>query len=184
MRWPGAKMAKKDDRQIITLACTECKERTYTTSQEPAERSGPAGAEQVLPALPDSPRASRSSVDTVARTGAVKGRHEPRGAASADDPEAPGEDAVVQAVRARARCGKQEAAAAEAAKGKTTWRDRGIFRGRSGTSSPSCGRSPGRRERKWYASPSPSWWWRWRSDWRWARVDLFFNWLVDNTLLR
>ena len=26
-------MAKKEDRQIITLACTECKERTYTTSK-------------------------------------------------------------------------------------------------------------------------------------------------------
>ena len=26
-------MAKKDNRQIITLAYTECKERTYTTSK-------------------------------------------------------------------------------------------------------------------------------------------------------
>ena len=26
-------MAKKEDRQIITLACTECKERTYTTTK-------------------------------------------------------------------------------------------------------------------------------------------------------
>jgi large subunit ribosomal protein L33 len=26
-------MAKKEDRGIITLACTECKERTYTTSK-------------------------------------------------------------------------------------------------------------------------------------------------------
>jgi large subunit ribosomal protein L33 len=26
-------MAKKEDRQIITLSCTECKERTYTTSK-------------------------------------------------------------------------------------------------------------------------------------------------------
>ncbi|MBI2724305.1 MAG: 50S ribosomal protein L33 [Chloroflexi bacterium] len=26
-------MAKKEDRQIITLACTECKERTYTTQK-------------------------------------------------------------------------------------------------------------------------------------------------------
>ena len=24
-------MAKKEDRQIITLSCTECKERTYST---------------------------------------------------------------------------------------------------------------------------------------------------------
>jgi large subunit ribosomal protein L33 len=26
-------MAKKEDRQIITLACTECRERTYTTTK-------------------------------------------------------------------------------------------------------------------------------------------------------
>ncbi len=26
-------MAEKEDRQIITLSCTECKERTYTTSK-------------------------------------------------------------------------------------------------------------------------------------------------------
>jgi large subunit ribosomal protein L33 len=26
-------MAKKEDRQIITLACTECKERNYTTKK-------------------------------------------------------------------------------------------------------------------------------------------------------
>lgn len=26
-------MAKKEDRQIITLACTECRERTYTTEK-------------------------------------------------------------------------------------------------------------------------------------------------------
>ena len=26
-------MAKKEDRGIITLACTECKERTYTTTK-------------------------------------------------------------------------------------------------------------------------------------------------------
>ena len=26
-------MAKKEDRQIITLACTECKERTYSTTK-------------------------------------------------------------------------------------------------------------------------------------------------------
>ncbi len=26
-------MAKKEDRIIITLACTECKERTYTTEK-------------------------------------------------------------------------------------------------------------------------------------------------------
>jgi large subunit ribosomal protein L33 len=26
-------MAKKEDRSIITLSCTECKERTYTTTK-------------------------------------------------------------------------------------------------------------------------------------------------------
>ncbi len=26
-------MAKKEDRQIITLACTECRERNYTTTK-------------------------------------------------------------------------------------------------------------------------------------------------------
>jgi len=32
-------MAKKEDRVIITLACTECRERTYTTSKN--RRSDP-----------------------------------------------------------------------------------------------------------------------------------------------
>ncbi|MGB6838014.1 MAG: 50S ribosomal protein L33 [Dehalococcoidia bacterium] len=32
-------MAKKEDRIIITLACTECRERTYTTSKN--RRSDP-----------------------------------------------------------------------------------------------------------------------------------------------
>ncbi len=37
-------MAKKEDRGIITLACTECKERTYTTSKN--RRNDPERLEQ------------------------------------------------------------------------------------------------------------------------------------------
>ncbi|MDP2920706.1 MAG: 50S ribosomal protein L33 [Dehalococcoidia bacterium] len=33
-------MAKSENRVIITLACTECKERTYTTSKNKRNDSG------------------------------------------------------------------------------------------------------------------------------------------------
>ena len=39
-------------RVVVMLACTECKERTYATTKNKRKHPGPAGAEQVLPALP------------------------------------------------------------------------------------------------------------------------------------
>ena len=55
-------MAKKAVRIVMTLACTECKERNYTSAEEPAQRSEPHGAEQVLSALPDAHAASRDEI--------------------------------------------------------------------------------------------------------------------------
>ena len=43
---------KKANRLVVTLACTECKERTYTTEKNRQEHSGASGNSEVLPALP------------------------------------------------------------------------------------------------------------------------------------
>ena len=40
-------------RDIITLACNECKRRNYTSEEEQEEHAGPGGAHQVLPMVPE-----------------------------------------------------------------------------------------------------------------------------------
>ena len=39
-------------RDIITLACTECKQRNYTTTKNKKNYAGKAGVQQILPLLP------------------------------------------------------------------------------------------------------------------------------------
>ncbi len=39
-------------RDIITLACTECKQRNYTTTKNKKNTPGKAGVQQILPLLP------------------------------------------------------------------------------------------------------------------------------------
>ena len=49
---PGvARWRRAENRPVILLACTECKERTYAR-EEQEERSQPARASKILPALP------------------------------------------------------------------------------------------------------------------------------------
>ena len=62
MRASRISMAKKANRIMITLACTECKERNYTSEKNRKQRYGSYRAEQVLPALPQAHRASRAAI--------------------------------------------------------------------------------------------------------------------------
>ena len=39
-------------REIITLQCGDCKERNYSTTKNRKTTTGPSGAEEVLPQVP------------------------------------------------------------------------------------------------------------------------------------
>ena len=45
-------MAKAENRPVILLACTECKERTYATAKNKKNDPIAARASAILPALP------------------------------------------------------------------------------------------------------------------------------------
>ena len=56
-------MAKAaENRPVIQLACTECRERTYTTEKNKKNDPEPARAPALLPALPPSHAAPRDEV--------------------------------------------------------------------------------------------------------------------------
>ena len=55
-------MARVEARPTIQLACTECKERTYTTRKNKKNDPEPHGAAEVLPALPAAYTSPRGEV--------------------------------------------------------------------------------------------------------------------------
>ena len=60
-------MAKKENRVMVVMACTECKRRNYNTQKNKQKTTDRLGAQQVLPLLPLSPFPPRNQIRSDAR---------------------------------------------------------------------------------------------------------------------
>ena len=58
---------KKDVRPVITLACTECKERNYTSEKNRRNDPGPYGTEEVSALAAENTRASRDEITRISQ---------------------------------------------------------------------------------------------------------------------
>ena len=62
-------MARVENRPVIQLACTECKQRNDTTRKNKKNYRNPTGVQQVLPAPAATYAPSRSEVALYVRAG-------------------------------------------------------------------------------------------------------------------